>query len=181
MFQGRIVVAKGADGTDARMRHSALILSEGAEIDAKPELEIYADDVQCAHGNTIGALDEEVLFYVRSRGVPEAEARALLTEAHLGEVVERIEHEGAREAVRAFVASKLADVVPWLTARFRRPSTSPPIRGQFPILRRQGERQAPDLSRQRRLRSEAPRGDRRHSGGHGGLLRQRAPGPAHPR
>ncbi len=111
VFQGRIVVAKGADGTDARMRHAALILSEGAEIDSKPELEIYADDVQCAHGNTIGALDEEVLFYIRSRGIPEAAARAMLTEAHLGEVVERIEHEGAREAVRAFVAEKLAEVV----------------------------------------------------------------------
>ncbi len=108
VFQGRIVVAEGADGTDARMRHDALILSEGAEVDAKPELEIYADDVQCAHGNTIGALDDDLLFYIRSRGVPEAEAKVLLTQAFVGEVVERIEHEGAREVVAAFVAARLA-------------------------------------------------------------------------
>jgi Fe-S cluster assembly protein SufD len=111
VFQGRIVVAHGADGTDARMHHGALILTEGAEIDAKPELEIYADDVQCAHGNTIGALDENALFYIASRGIPDLEARALLTEAHLGEVVERIAHEAARDAVRGFVASRLAEVV----------------------------------------------------------------------
>ena len=105
VFQGRIVVAEGADRTDARMGHHALLLNDGAEIDAKPELEIYADDVACAHGNTVGALDEEALFYARQRGIPEDEARAMLTEAFLGEVVDRIEHEGAREIARAFVAS----------------------------------------------------------------------------
>lgn len=107
VFQGRIVVAGGADKTDARMGHHALILSDRAEIDAKPELEIYADDVACAHGNTVGALDEDALFYIRQRGVPEPEARALLTEAFVGEVVERIEHEGAREAAAAWVAARL--------------------------------------------------------------------------
>lgn len=107
VFQGKIVVAEGADGTDARMGHHALLLSDRAEVDAKPELEIFADDVSCAHGNTVGALDEEALFYARARGIPEAEARALLTEAFLGEVVDRIEHEAAREAARAWVAGKL--------------------------------------------------------------------------
>jgi Fe-S cluster assembly protein SufD len=107
VFQGRIVVAQGADRTDARMGHHALILSDRAEIDAKPELEIYADDVSCAHGNTVGALDEEALFYARQRGIPEAAARAMLTEAFIGEVVDRIEHEGAREAVRAWAAERL--------------------------------------------------------------------------
>jgi Fe-S cluster assembly protein SufD len=107
VFQGRIIVARGADGTDARMGHHALILSERAEVDAKPELEIYADDVACSHGNTIGALDEEQLFYIRQRGVPEVEARALLTEAFVGEVVDRIEHEGAREISRAWMAARL--------------------------------------------------------------------------
>ncbi len=110
VFQGRIVVAEGADGTDARMRHDALILGEGAEVDAKPELEIYADDVQCAHGNTIGALDEDLLFYIRSRGVPAADAKVLLTQAFVGEVVERIQHEGARGVVAAFVAKRLAEL-----------------------------------------------------------------------
>ena len=108
VFQGKIVVAEGADRTDARMGHHALILSDRAEVDAKPELEIFADDVACAHGNTVGALDEEALFYARSRGIPEAEARALLVEAFLGEVVDRIEHAAAREACRAWVAAKLS-------------------------------------------------------------------------
>ncbi len=71
VFQGRIVVSPGADKTDARMGHHALILSERAEVDAKPELEIFADDVACAHGNTVGALDEDALFYAEQRGIPE--------------------------------------------------------------------------------------------------------------
>lgn len=107
VFQGRIVVAPGADRTDARMGHHALILSEQAEVDAKPELEIYADDVQCAHGNTVGALDEAALFYARTRGIPEDEARAMLTEAFLGEVIDRIAHEPAREVARAWLAERL--------------------------------------------------------------------------
>jgi Fe-S cluster assembly protein SufD len=107
VFQGRIVVAKGSDGTDARMGHHALIASERAEVDAKPELLIFADDVQCAHGNTIGALDDEALFYIRQRGIPEAEARALLTGAFVAEVIDRIEHEGARAIAAAWVAERL--------------------------------------------------------------------------
>ena len=107
MFQGQIVVKPGADGTDARMRHAALLLSDSAEVDAKPELEIYADDVSCAHGNTIGALDEEALFYIASRGVPEAQAKALLMQGFIGEVVERVGHDGAREIVRAFAVERL--------------------------------------------------------------------------
>jgi Fe-S cluster assembly protein SufD len=108
VFQGRIEVRPGADGTDAKMGHHALVLGDRAEVDAKPELEIWADDVVCSHGNTVGALDEEALFYARQRGIPEPEARAMLTEAFLGEVVARIEHEEAREAVAAFVAGRLA-------------------------------------------------------------------------
>ncbi|HEY1415376.1 MAG TPA: Fe-S cluster assembly protein SufD [Caulobacteraceae bacterium] len=103
VFQGRIEVRPGADRTDARMQHRALVLSDRAEVDAKPELEIYADDVACSHGNSVGALDEEALFYARQRGIPEDVARAMLTKAFLGEVVERIRHEGARDAVRRFV------------------------------------------------------------------------------
>ncbi|MET0272036.1 MAG: Fe-S cluster assembly protein SufD [Phenylobacterium sp.] len=107
VFQGRIVVTHGADKTDARMGHHALILSDRAEVDAKPELEIYAEDVACAHGNTVGALDEEALFYIRQRGIPEADARALLTEAFVGEVVDRIEHPEAREVAARWVARRL--------------------------------------------------------------------------
>jgi Fe-S cluster assembly protein SufD len=107
VFQGRITVTQGADRTDARMGHHALILSERAEVDAKPELLIYADDVQCAHGNTIGALDEAAIFYARQRGIPDAEARAMLTEAFIGEVIDRIGHEGARDVARAWAAQRL--------------------------------------------------------------------------
>ncbi|MFN3836191.1 MAG: SufB/SufD family protein [Brevundimonas sp.] len=112
VFQGKIVVERGADGTDARMGHHALIASaknarNGAEIDAKPELIIYADDVQCAHGNTVGTLDESALFYMEQRGIPADEARALLTQAFLIEVVDRIEHEGAREVAREWLTARL--------------------------------------------------------------------------
>ncbi len=107
VFQGRIVVAEGADRTDARMGHHALILSDRAEVDAKPELEIYADDVSCAHGNTVGALDEDALFYARQRGMPAGVATAMLTEAFIGEVIDRISFEGARDVVRAWAAERL--------------------------------------------------------------------------
>ncbi|QLQ14102.1 MAG: Fe-S cluster assembly protein SufD [Brevundimonas sp.] len=107
VFQGKIVVERGADGTDARMQHQALILSERGEVDAKPELIIYADDVQCAHGNTVGALDEQALFYMQQRGISEAEARALLTQAFLFEVVDRIEDEAVREVVSQWLTARL--------------------------------------------------------------------------
>ncbi len=103
VFQGRILVERGADGTDARMRHQALILNDGAHIRAKPELEIYADDVQCAHGNTIGALDEEALFFCESRGIPEDAARALLTQAFVMPVADMIEDENLRDTVTEFL------------------------------------------------------------------------------
>ncbi|WP_293678922.1 Fe-S cluster assembly protein SufD [uncultured Phenylobacterium sp.] len=107
VFQGRIIVSEGADRTDARMGHHALILSDRAEVDAKPELEIYADDVSCAHGNTVGALDEDALFYARQRGIPETEARAMLTEAFIGQVVDRIWFEEARNVVRGWATRAL--------------------------------------------------------------------------
>lgn len=107
VFQGRIVVERGADRTDARMGHHGLILSERAEIDAKPELLIFADDVQCAHGNTVGALDENAIFYAMQRGIPAEEARAMLTRAFLAEVVDRIEHEAGRELARAWLTERL--------------------------------------------------------------------------
>ncbi len=107
VFQGRIVVARGADKTDARMGHHALVLSDRAEVDAKPELEIYADDVACAHGNTVGALDEEALFYAASRGIGVEEARAMLTEAFVGAVIDRVTRDGARERLRFLAAEHL--------------------------------------------------------------------------
>ncbi len=87
VFQGKIVVEQGAQKTDARQYHHGMLLEDGAEIFAKPELMIHADDVQCAHGNTAGGLDAQALFYLRSRGVPEAQARTLLIEAFLIETI----------------------------------------------------------------------------------------------
>ncbi len=107
VFQGRILVGRGADQTNARMGHHALVLSDRAEVDAKPELEIFADDVLCAHGNTVGSLDENALFYAAQRGIPQAAARRLLTEAFLGEVIDRIAAEGPRGVARAWLSERL--------------------------------------------------------------------------
>jgi Fe-S cluster assembly protein SufD len=110
VFQGRIIVQQGAQKTDAKMMTQGLLLSERAEMDHKPELEIFADDVQCGHGATTGALDDELKFYLMARGIPAAEAEALLIQAFLGEAIEGIEHAGLREALMDSVAA-------WLKAR----------------------------------------------------------------
>lgn len=99
VFQGKFHVRRPAQHTDAEMRHDALMLSDTSEIRSKPELEIYADDVACAHGNTIGALDESALFYMRQRGIPLAQARAVLTEAFLASVFDTLEDETLRESL----------------------------------------------------------------------------------
>ena len=88
VFQGKFKVLRTAQKTDAQMSANALLLSDRAETNHKPELEIYADDVECAHGSTAGALDEEALFYMRQRGLSENEARALLVEAFVAETLE---------------------------------------------------------------------------------------------
>ncbi len=113
VFQGRIVVRQGAQQTDAKMMTRALLLSDRAEADNKPELEIFADDVQCGHGATAGALDDDLKFYLMARGIPAAEAEALLIQAFLGEAVEGIEHAGLREALMDQVAA-------WLKARAKK-------------------------------------------------------------
>jgi len=110
VFQGRIIVRPQAQKTDAKMMTQALLLSDRAEADNKPELEIFADDVQCGHGATAGALDDELKFYLMARGIPAAEAEALLIQAFLGEAIEGIEHAGLREALMETVAA-------WLKAR----------------------------------------------------------------
>lgn len=101
VFQGKIKVERPAQQTDAEMDHKALLLGEGATVNAKPELEIYADDVACAHGNTAGALDAAALHYMRARGLPETRAKALLIEAFVGDVIDGVAHEPTREALRA--------------------------------------------------------------------------------
>jgi Fe-S cluster assembly protein SufD len=97
VFQGRIIVRPKAQKTDAKMMTRALLLSDEAEADNKPELEIFADDVTCGHGATSGALDESLLFYLRARGLSEKEAQALLIQAFVGEAIESIAHDSLRE------------------------------------------------------------------------------------
>jgi Fe-S cluster assembly protein SufD len=110
VFQGKIIVRPGAQKTDAKMASHALLLSEEAEADNKPELEIFADDVQCGHGATAGALNDDLLFYLRARGIPAKEAEALLIQAFIGEAIEGIEHAGLREALMETAGA-------WLAAR----------------------------------------------------------------
>jgi Fe-S cluster assembly protein SufD len=105
VFQGKITVRPAAQQTDARMMTRSLLLSETAEADSKPELEIFADDVQCGHGSTAGALDEELKFYLMARGIPVREAEALLIQAFVGEATDTISHEGIRDALMQATAS----------------------------------------------------------------------------
>ena len=103
VFQGKIEVARAAQKTDGYQMNQALLLSPDAEMDSKPQLEIYADDVKCSHGATVGELDAEQLFYLRSRGVPAAEARTMLVRAFLAEALDPITHEPARAAMEAAI------------------------------------------------------------------------------
>jgi Fe-S cluster assembly protein SufD len=110
VFQGRIIVRPDAQKTDAKMMTRALLLSDEAEADNKPELEIFADDVTCGHGATTGALDESLLFYLRARGLSEKEAHALLIQAFVGEAIESIVNDDLRELA-------IAAAQRWLEAR----------------------------------------------------------------
>ena len=101
VFQGKILVKAGAQKTDGYQISQSLLLDEDSQFLAKPELEIYADDVACSHGSTSGAIDEEALFYLRSRGVPEPQAVNLLTLAFLAEAVQEIENEALAEEITA--------------------------------------------------------------------------------
>lgn len=105
VFQGRIEVARAAQKTDGYQMTQALLLSSEAEMDSKPELEIFADDVKCSHGATVGALDPEQLFYLRTRGIPEGEARAMLIHAFLDEALAVVEDEAARKLLDVAVES----------------------------------------------------------------------------
>lgn len=99
IFQGKVIVRPDAQKSDGKQMAQALMLSSDAEFDSKPELEIYADDVVCGHGSTAAELDEDLLFYLMARGIPRAEARALLIESFVGEAIDQVEHEGLREAL----------------------------------------------------------------------------------
>lgn len=105
VFQGKILVEKGAQRTDGHQLNRALLLSDTARIDAKPELEIYADDVKCSHGATAGELDDDQLFYLRARGIPLDEARGLLIAAFLAETLDEVKDETVREALAATISA----------------------------------------------------------------------------
>jgi Fe-S cluster assembly protein SufD len=107
VLNGRVVVQPGAQKTDSEQRIANLLLARGAEIDAKPELEIYADDVKCAHGASCGQLDDTAVFYLRARGVPEAQARALLIYSFINSVLEKIPHPGLRLRIARQVTAQL--------------------------------------------------------------------------
>ena len=105
VFQGKILVRQPAQRTDGYQMNQALFLSPDAEIDSKPQLEIYADDVKCSHGATAGALDADSLFYLRARGIPVDAARSMLVRAFLQEAVEVVEDEPSRDALEEAVAA----------------------------------------------------------------------------
>ena len=98
---------EGAQRIEGHQLNRTLLLSDGAEIDCKPELEIFADDVKCSHGATAGELDDDALFYLRSRGIPEDQARGILVAAFLDEIMDEIADDGVREAFRQRVAARL--------------------------------------------------------------------------
>ncbi|KKB77437.1 hypothetical protein VW35_14890 [Devosia soli] len=103
VVQGKLIVARDAQKTDAKFMHQGLMLSDDAEILSKPELEIYADDVVCGHGSTCGKLDEDSLFYLLSRGIPKAEAETMLVRGFIAELIDPIEDEALNEALQGIV------------------------------------------------------------------------------
>jgi len=107
VFQGRVIVRANAQKTDGKQMAQALMLSPDAEFDSKPELEIYADDVVCGHGSTAAEIDPDLVFYCTSRGIPTAEARAMLIESFIGEAIDKVEHEGLREALSGIARDSL--------------------------------------------------------------------------
>ena len=107
VFNGKVVVHQDAQKTDAHQKNSNLLLSDNAAADSKPELEIYADDVRCSHGSTIGQMDENALFYLQSRGIDKATARQILTQGFASELVQQVPNEDLRAVIEAMVNEKL--------------------------------------------------------------------------
>jgi Fe-S cluster assembly protein SufD len=111
IWNGKAIVHEGADGTDADQANHNLLLSDKAEIDAKPELEIYTDDVKCSHGTTVGQLDETSLFYLRSRGLDREHATQILTHAFAAGIVARAPVEAAKEEITRLMEARLARMI----------------------------------------------------------------------
>jgi Fe-S cluster assembly protein SufD len=111
VWNGKAIVHAGADGSDANQANHNLLLSQNAEIDAKPELEIYADEVKCSHGTTVGQLDEAALFYLRTRGMDKQQAIRILTHAFAADLVGRAPVAAAKDTIRLLVEKRLADLI----------------------------------------------------------------------
>ena len=109
VFNGKIFVRQDAQKTDAKQTNKTLLLSDTAVIDTKPQLEIFADDVKCTHGATVGQLDDEQVFYLRSRGLDRTKARDMLTFAFAGDVVRRVHNEALRDQLESLVHQKLGE------------------------------------------------------------------------
>ena len=107
VFNGKIIVALDAQKTDAKQTNKALLLSEDAQINTKPELEIFADDVKCTHGATVGQLDDEALFYLRSRGLSKEQSRNLLIHAFASDLLNRIRVEPIRVQLDSLLLQQL--------------------------------------------------------------------------
>jgi len=108
VFNGKILVRKDAQKTDSKQSDKNLLLSESATINTKPQLEIFADDVRCTHGATVGQIDPEAIFYLRSRGIAREEARSLLTVAFANEIINRVKFQPLQEQLQAALAAKMA-------------------------------------------------------------------------
>jgi len=109
VFRGRVLVRPGAQGTVAEQQNRNLLLSRTAEVDTKPQLEIYADDVKCNHGSSIGQLDEEALFFLRSRGLDKQTARTLLATGFAAQISQSISHERVRQWAEAAIEARLEE------------------------------------------------------------------------
>jgi Fe-S cluster assembly protein SufD len=107
VFHGRIIVHKDAQKTDAKQTNRNLVLSDDAQIDTKPQLEIHADDVKCTHGATIGQIEENALFYLRTRGISEIEARRLLLQAFAGECLDRMNPGSVRSYAETLLGQRI--------------------------------------------------------------------------
>jgi Fe-S cluster assembly protein SufD len=109
VFNGKVFVRQNAQKINAFQSNANVLLSEDASMNSKPELEIYADDVKCSHGSTTGQMDEEAIFYLRTRGISDQSARALMTQAFIGDVLNQIDSE----EVRSYIESKLIEIHGW--------------------------------------------------------------------
>ena len=159
VYQGKVVVRPGAQKTDGAMKSQAILLSPHAVMNNKPELEIFADDVVCGHGATVGALDPEQMFYLQARGLPKAEAEAMLLEAFGADAIARVEDEDLAELLRAQDA-RVAGGADGRRALMTMHNPLPCARRRgaprrLPHSRRAPLWQAAGLPRQRRLGAEA--------------------------